>query len=492
MDRLFIRPNIRGGGNNPAGMEFTILNSVSWEREMLFDPSNTTYECTRIRGNLLLAYGPGAASFKSQGGGNPRAIPRAQRGEMPVNTDVAIRRFLEQPRFQFEVESSGVVWLTSPADGPNGPLLADVRNGPFLKVESISQIAGERFWTIHAQIETYINEFPKLSNTSLPPLIISNRWYVHEDVDINCLRTRTYKGVCTVRGDVLQAQPLAGGGAPRYIDYFRQNFASFNVPIGHQRTEVSVQITPDGNTAHYSVTDTEQMFDKGTGNPAVRLEVMETTDTVLTAANRAIAQGFSLQNRVLYPGEANEGRRSFLEGQAIMALTKAYRSILIRAWGNKVTPRNVLMGYAVAVAYARMGTVTSIFDPTLSEMQVIGDLHNFVQVLYTLSYGPDATQEIFGNLPGGGLQIIANNLGLIVPPQAVQFDRAISATATINTNNPRSTVSQTPGTNPTFFQNGTRGTYFTYANRGQALYYLVTQALEQFDGAPAEVDDFTA
>ncbi len=189
---------------------------------------------------------------------------------------------------------------------------------------------------IHLEFETFINECPNVLNSSLPPLILSNRWYALDDTNWQQLRTRTYQGICTVRGDVLQKQQLP---AYPYVDYFRDQFANFKVPVGFQRERVQVTVTPDGNSAHYVVVDVEQLFNKSALGPAVRIEVADTAWTSLSRTNRLIVEGAglfwdSLDNTIGSPlGWAPKSND--LKRKAAIALSKMYKNVLVRCWGNR-------------------------------------------------------------------------------------------------------------------------------------------------------------
>lgn len=469
----------------------TILQSLSWEREPLLDPSHTTYECTRYRGSVIVSYNPGAESFR----GNAITLPTPSPGEMPVTTDVAIRRFLEQPRGQLVVTSAGgLTFLKSPpssgvgvSDGPGLPThrFCDVRNGPFIRVNSVAEIPGERLWKINLEFETYINEHPNVRGSSYPPLILSNRWFAFDDTNWQHLRTRTYQGTCTVRGDILQAQT----GNQKYVDYFRKDFCGFNVPNGFQRESIKVTVTPDGNTAHYTVTDVEQLFSKGRNNPAVRIEVADTAWTSLSGLNRALAAASDSNalGWVVAPVGIAQDLQSIFATRppAATLLSKMYKNVIVRCWGNRVTPREKLTDYAMAVALTRMGRA-GVFDTTLAELLVSGDTNNFVQVNYTIRWGPDAFADLLGSF---GSSLVTVALGPLAGPGQTGFQQAISQSPnqtaggfTYSQKNPVQANPIFPGaaSNDTV---GVKGT--------SPLYYLVTQALEQFDDSPAAPDVFT-
>jgi hypothetical protein len=469
-----------------GGITFTILQSTDWQKEAMFDPSNTTYLYTKIRGDLVLEYNPSAASFVP-GAAGPGSVPFVLPGQMPAQTEMTIRRFLEQPRGQVIATSAGFNWLVSPAQTANGRMKCDANNGPFIKVNSIRQIQGERLWIINIGVETFINETPATNATGLPPLILSNRWYAHDTTNAQALRVRVYQGVVTCRADVLQAQPNdASGNSTAYIDYFRDQFANFTVPIGFQRTSVDCTVTPDGLTCHYKVVDEEQLWSKGRLNPCCRIEMADTNWISLTKANNMLSQAMGLEWRLL-DFISGENRAPELTRRAAVALSRIYKNIVVRVWGTQNTNRRTLVTYAMAAVIARMG-VQAIIDTTLSEIIVTADTSNFVQVNFTIHWGPDVAQGFLGNLIGGAVVVADNVLfnGAIGPGQRA-FSTSIGQSSTTTAGG--FTHSQARAQNPPF-----PGSAFTHSLgvRGSAASYvqgplvcLVTQALEQFDGQPA-------
>ncbi len=498
------------------GLQLNIIQSLGWEREPLFDPSNTTYECTRVRGSVIVTYNPGAISYQSRPN-TPSTVPPAQTpGKMPVETDVEIRRFLEQPRGLLTVESSGKTWLTS----PRGGMKCDVRNGPFTKVNSVQKIPGERLWQIHLEFETYINDFPNsIEFTSLPgqpypALFVSNRWYAADETNWQHLRTRIIQGVCTVRGDVLQDNPVA---TQRYIDTFRFAFCAFPVPDGFQRENVKVTVTPDGNSAHYTVIDTEQIWNKSARCPAVRIEVADTNAVSEGTALRALMQSGGLARAVvdaaavtayggaavfglgIRPGRAlkaivgvglNAARD--LAAAAIGNLPKAYKTTVVRCWGNQRTSRQDLLRYAMAVGTTRMGLSNPITAMIASKEMIISqDSSNFVQVMYTVNWGLDVQAGALGGpvaVGFAGAYFLNTNMGA---GQVFNdtWNNSIFASTTTNTTDPvpvSHTQEVLPNQNPQFpADSGTRGTASRLPS-SVSLQTLVTQSLEGFDQVPPQ------
>ena len=463
----------------------SIIRSLGWEREPMFDASNTTYECTRIRGSLIVSYNPKAVSFRAVPN-NPSAIPTAFDGRMPVQTDIGIRRFLEQPRGQLRVTSNDTDWLVSPVDFRNGPKVCDVRNGPFVKVNSIAQIPGERLWQIHLEFETFINESPDVTGTSFPPLFLSNRWYAVDDTNWQHLRTRIYQGTCTVRGDVLQYQNQIADqpNNQKYIDYFRDQFCAFSVPLGFQREKVHVTVTPDGNTAHYTVVDQEQLYNKrGNQQIPVRIEIADTSFTSLGGFARGVTTVANIQTSILdWVTGFNRGPQ--VTAAIGVALSNMYKNVLVRVWGNQKHSRIELINIALSMAQSRMGIVSPVLDTTLSEIIVTANSDNFAQVNYTIRWGPgmqlpqllESAAVLWGNILLGPGVLAGPGPGRTFQESIARngntFGGGISHSQSV-----RSFNVPFPGSS------GTRGTSATYG--ANPLFCLVTQALEGFDGTPA-------
>ncbi len=155
----------------------------------------------------ILAANTGNGAAPSPNGGWTNGTPQPN-GSLPALTDAAIREFLSQPRGQLAISSLGNLVLVSPRTFAGRPLSCDARNGPFVRVNNIIAIPGERLWEIELTFETCVIENPT------PSLIISNRWTTEANVNWQHLTTRTYTGVVTVRSDALLNAGAEGAGVP--------------------------------------------------------------------------------------------------------------------------------------------------------------------------------------------------------------------------------------------------------------------------------------
>lgn len=436
------------------GLPMRIIRTVACEREHVTDDSRTTYLYTLWRGTVVATYSPGAITFQAgnpptpNGGANNFGGP----GSLPALTDNAIRQWLSQPRGQLIIQSLGNTVLSSPININGAPASCDARNGPFVRVNSIIEIAGERLWQIELQFEAAVIENPT------PSIIISNRWSAEANVNWQHLTTRTYAGTVTVRSDFLlnsgpavAGQPIAGV-APGQLDALRSAFCAFSIPNNFQRQHVDVRVEPDGLTAHYSVVDAEQLWNRNQNCPAVRIELQESSWRWSPHfLPRAVAQLSVVNN-----------------------LPKYYRRVHCRVWGNARTDRRTLLNLGLGVCVVRVGSLSTL-DPSVDEVLVSQDLNNSVDVVFTRSWDFPSL-GLFGN---AAFTVATWFQGANPGAQAnQQFINGLYLDPT-NISEPitGSTISTTAsGPNPPFpNSSGTRGTY---------LGTLVTQILEGFNAAP--------
>jgi len=477
------------------GLKLDVIQSLVWEREMMFDQSFTTYECTRIRGSVIVSYNPGANSYEASA--DPALPPSRVAGKMPVETDKAIRAYLEQPRGTLIVESAGARWVRSP---PTVRTSCDVRNGPFVRVNSIQHIPGERLWKIHLEFETYINEMP-IGDSFKLAMIVSNRWSVSADVDWQHLTTRTYQGVCTFRGDLLRS---VGNPLPtQQIDWMRSTFAAFGIPAGFQRTRVYVRNLPDGNSCEYTVVDTEQLWNKPANCPAVRIEVQDSAWGWTGSLGRAVAMAgtpiamaaTATVAAILTP--ANPGpnliaaaRYAIEAGEAVASnFPKYYKRCHVRVWGNQQRPRNELTVLALNIVFTRLG-VRALWDTYTAEILIAGDTNNYVDVSYMVSW--DFGLTALGLPVATGIGLLNNTIATGSGGQQglQQWSGGIAAQSTTIPLSSGGNLTQSFATasdtiNPPF-PNGL-GLLPNSGTRGTWPGIIVTQILENFNEHPAAV-----
>jgi hypothetical protein len=173
-------------------------------------------------------------------------------------------------------------------------------------------------------------------------------------------------------------------------------------------------------------------------------------------------------------------------------LPKGYKNVLIRCWGNQRTPRPTLLGYAMRVAFTRMGP-PSLAITSSKEMLITQDSENFVSVSYTVNWGLDAIANAVGGAgPLGALVIeslpTAEWTVEGAPIGGFTFFRAsLARNSETVVNMPvvgNVTHTQSLLTNPPFpSDGGTRGTA-AMGPSSVTLQTLITQTLEGFEQQP--------
>lgn len=401
------------------GLPMRILQSTVHERAPQHDKSNSTYECTRWLVSFLVTYNPEAISYHGLGG---NIIPQPLSGRMPVLTDTAIRKFLEQPRGQLIVRSATTpnmpyVGLVNPNTDPGSIVICsptgagaamrpcDARNGPFCKVNSIQEVPGERLWKIHLTFETYVNE-----NTGYP-FILNNRWSVHQDINWQHMSTRVYQGICTVNAALLNDPNFTAAqtnalGLPGYIpnslDSIRQSFAGFSVPVGFQRTFVKVEMTPDRNSAVYVVRDEQRHYNQPNALNVPKIDVQDANYVQHGSWGRAVAQNMGQPpiglNFTPFFGPILMGEEALRRAAGAIAanLPRFNRNVIVRVWGNPKIQRPDLVSIGLAVASNRMGGAP-ILDTTTSELVVTGDSNRLITVNWSCQWGRDNAFASFTN-----------------------------------------------------------------------------------------------
>lgn len=478
------------------GLALNILQTNSIQREPILDPSDSTYLYTRWRGDFICTYSPGAINYQANAN-PPVANGQGPNGTLPAVTDASIRAWLERPRGLLIIKSLGNVVLQSPATVNGRQETCDATTGPILRVESIDEVQGERTWKIRLLFETCIRESPTGTlPTAANGLIVSNRWSVTYDTNWQALTTRTYRGICTVRGDLLRDPNILAAPNTGLIDSLRNVFAAFSVPQNFQRTAVNVVVTPDGNNAHYVVTDTEQLWNKVglVSSNVPRVEAADANWIWYGSWGRAAVQAGNgvLGNMLgIVPGPWN-GWGWFTLGRSLLSngmpaisaqLPKRYKQSIVRVWGNRNVPRTSLTLLALSIAMGRLGQ-TALFDTTASEILVTGDTSNYVTVQWTIHW--DYQLQIAGFPLGlSGIQL-GPNAGPGDNTWAGSMVQSTDMTLTQNGAAGPVMLTQNAGNNPPFFDAGTANPN-SGGTRGTFLQAAITQVLESFNTSPAAV-----
>ena len=146
-----------------------------------------------------------------------------------------LRRTLNVPRQALSVKIDGTDLINIGAP--------DFIGGPFPRSVVIQQVIGSSLLHVSFMIEAHrqdcYNEFNE---------IISNRWKVSHEYDVNCYCTRRIDGIAVVNA--------SKGVIPDYASL--RAFVMPNVPFGFKRTRMSFVASSDGTRMNYSIADEEQ------------------------------------------------------------------------------------------------------------------------------------------------------------------------------------------------------------------------------------------
>jgi hypothetical protein len=237
---------------NYNGIQFSIVktNQMQWDR--VFSEDGTTYLYTLVSIDVEGVLNPEAMSFFQQNG-----VPTPIEGNLPMESIIAIRHFLEQPRAQLVVTSStGDQFdptqevIRSPLDGFD----VDLNNGPRPGPCRVFNISGAKTWFIHWSCQTWVHECPNESDLFDTP-ILSNRYSRTDQMDEQWKSSIVTEGLAVFRTDILET--------------FNQTADSFRVlilppvPFGYQRRKISVTAVPSRNALRWTTVDQEKMYDLG-------------------------------------------------------------------------------------------------------------------------------------------------------------------------------------------------------------------------------------
>lgn len=358
------------------GVSLEISDTQSVIREDMYSEDGQTYLYTRWLFQVACIY-------------NPNATSSLAGVAMPAATDVAIRNALSLPRKTLTyVDEAGATILTSPAAG----FPCDSRGGPYVRVNQIRKIWGSRSWLVVFAVETFINE----GNTSV---ILSNRWDMSADIDVDHYATRTIRGVAVFDKGQLDKVGKAA-------DQFRKDLFH-PVPINFRRENVQVYTASDGCTVYYTVIDKEQPVNLLFNNPT-RFEAYHTEwssrpsfwDTgfqlQMRNVNKAFSVGRNIANRPKHGLEALAGGLTDLAQDAINTaasmLPQYYTHCIVRAWGDRLSRRKNLTDFCMNIAFNRLNiaSVLTLNNFAGVETSVTHALHaKYVEVQGTVKHGPN-------------------------------------------------------------------------------------------------------
>jgi hypothetical protein len=291
-------------------IEIVPARTLQVSKEMVFTDDGVDYLWTHVTIRISGIYNPQRTSYTLE---DPSSAPVQTSGELPEDTDIAIRHQLSVPRklLYFSNFSSALV------SSPNPGSITDVNNGPKPTVHSITRIDGAKTFHIEYSIETWINEC-NVSDQSVNPELLSNRYSQSDDYDDLYYCTRTTRGRAYFRTDLLN---LKGKLADQFRAYLLPP-----VPLGFQRMSVSVNVASSGNIVDWSCVDREKPFDLGDTDPrkggsgVVRIEATNGISSLGTE----IASPQSIQQiNVRVWGSKRSWNWNLIQAAIIVASTKS-------------------------------------------------------------------------------------------------------------------------------------------------------------------------
>lgn len=206
--------------------------------------------------------------------------------EAPLLTDRELRVRLSVPRKLLRIwgwnpnTNEEIDWLRSPREG----LTCDAKNGPFVRAQMVSGIAGEGVsMAVGLEIQTWEPPCPE----GYDRLILGHRWQMTHEWDIDYYLTRNVVGHIWFHTGLLKKYGYKHDAVVQQLFH--------PIPRGFQRALGPVSLCPDGSTVQYSYSDTDQRFVFVPGESGgTRIELTERTSYV--APGRAVGVNDLLNN----------------------------------------------------------------------------------------------------------------------------------------------------------------------------------------------------
>ena len=358
---------------------------------------------------------------------NPLAPPGPSVTNNPAIIDPFIRQILTMPRrsLVFSQSSDGTTWnvvLNVPNNPANltGPLippgqvdpnagniggsgvgqLTDCQNGPVVEDFSLVRDHSGTTWMVKLRLVTRVREcvFTPGSGSIINP-IISHRWTRRVDTDEESL------SFVETSGEVIfdSAWLLALGTFP---DQYRPDLFQ-PIPPNCQRQNIVVEQDSDGVTYHYSFRDQERHFNT---LPAVKIQAFKTSgfsqQGFETAAMSQAITGVAQYTRdligIAQHAAANPAPWVAADYTAAVAgvtvksiasnsfqtfvrqIPKFSTHILVKAWGNRDTPKWTLLAQTMGIASSHFTTFNN------AEMIITYELSGkYVELQITNVTGPE-------------------------------------------------------------------------------------------------------
>lgn len=398
-------------------LDCTRVNNI--QRVVELSDDGVDYICTRVTVNVTAVWNPAATSYdRVDAAGVPQSGPA-----FAGRTDRMLFDYLSQPRRQlvlwtYDQDGSRRVYLESPALFRGRPLPSDARNGPVVKVFSVTETVGIKLFDVHLEITTWVNNCDEKESP-----ILSHRWETTIDYD------RDHFQVQTTRGQVIfnVGRLWQAGQTP---DMYREAFMGVAPHVNFARDHVNVRVSSDNTRADYTISDVERPFSLGEKSPATRLEAMLTTWMEQGSGPEAAAQSAPTASAAfgsLVPGmgdlispynwlarnaQGAWGLSTTLAGNVSGQLPKYRASITCRAHGGRTSSRYDLARLCLGVAHHWLGPPDFFAAASRSEVILTQDVAGkFVELRLTLRWSDDLLVRLAGAVgPVGSLGVIFGRL----------------------------------------------------------------------------------
>jgi hypothetical protein len=211
------------------------INQIQQDVNAVYTPDGADYLYTHIRTTVACVWNPSATSDS---------------GAVAATSIANLRATLMTPRLPLiiSVPSGGSggssLLLRSPLLRPSGTVLpCDANNGPKPVGEPIIKLVGETSALVQFTVETWVVE---VSSTLRP--ILSHRWQMEEEVDVDLYTTRTITGEAYFNAAWMEYGPTRVNA-----DDFR-TYLFHPIPDQFKRT-IRVRQSSDNTKLNYMLTD---------------------------------------------------------------------------------------------------------------------------------------------------------------------------------------------------------------------------------------------
>lgn len=328
-------------------------------------------------------YNPKATSYRGD-----MTSPERNAGSPAALTDSSIRHLLMQPRGRLYYTAGNpncaalpnplALNALPPVRVPPADIdyIIDANNGPIPISCDVTRITGTETWWVDFTIKADVNECYR--QYSQPAFVLSHRWNMTHDIDVNHFTTRIVRGRAIFRTDEVLRKKIT-------LDNARAAFFH-PIPDNMQRENVRVWIDEDNTTLHYSFIDREKshiiLWENVTRveawasfaekSPALA-EVAAGAATDLAGRAKSLLSGlFSTQldigNTISEVLGITYGTpiSTFIAKQPVTTL-----EVVVRVWGNRKATRDELWANANTILMCKlprlfdgMGLRTALFATT--------------------------------------------------------------------------------------------------------------------------------